>query len=101
MGETSTRCLTAGKENAHVEFELCGYRVAASHYAVRHYESWNTEALRSWVFEGSADGREWVVLRAHADDETIKKKGAVSAFAVERTGEAYSRFRIRMVFWTF
>ena len=43
----------------------------------RHYISWDTEALLSWLLEGSNNGTNWETLSAHRNDETLTKAGQV------------------------
>ncbi len=34
-------------------------------YILRHYTSWNSEALRNWKFEGSNDAKNWECIKEH------------------------------------
>jgi hypothetical protein len=41
-------------------------------YTLRHYSSWDVEALRSWRLEGSSDGGlTWTPIRVHVDDASL------------------------------
>jgi hypothetical protein len=43
-------------------------------YTMRHYDSWDTEAIRDWKLEGSIDGKKWKQLIAHKKDQSLDKK---------------------------
>ena len=64
-----------------------------THYTLRHYSSWDTEALRYWRFEGSCDGETWTVIREHNNDATLKMRGQLATWRVRCT-QHYSKFRI-------
>ena len=57
-GRDSVRCLTAETEDAWISlnFANSGLRICPTYYSLRHYASWNIEALRSWNLEGSING---------------------------------------------
>lgn len=92
------RFSTRPERDAWVEFDFGKTRIQPTAYMLRHYASWDTEALRSWRLEGSNDGKNWVVLRAHDNDATLKKKGARGVWKVNGSDakKAYSKFRIIM-----
>jgi len=48
--------------------DLRDKRLRPTHYTLRHYNSWDTEALRNWVFEASNDGQKWAVIKDHVND---------------------------------
>ena len=55
-GRDSVRCLTAEMEDAWICIDFKDLRICPTHYWLRHYVSWNIEALRSWDLEGSING---------------------------------------------
>lgn len=62
---------------------------------MRHYSSWDTEALRSWNFEGSNDGSRWTLIGRHVDDKSLNKTGQAFTWPVD-CREFFSKFRILM-----
>ncbi|KAK3707886.1 hypothetical protein QZH41_005756 [Actinostola sp. cb2023] len=65
-------CSTSNKPNQWWKVDFGDKRlIAPTAYSLRHGWSGSAGALRHWVFEASVDGRKWVVLRQHINDETI------------------------------
>lgn len=86
VGRESVRCVTKPERNSWFRFEFSGFRVKPSHYSLRHYDSWDTECLRSWCFEGSNDGVSWVNIVSHRNDTALDEKGATHTWRVKKTG---------------
>ena len=57
VGNAVVRCLTKAEQNAWFEVDFGGNRIIPNHYSLRHYSSFDTEALRNWVLEASNDGQ--------------------------------------------
>ena len=107
------RCVTAALPNQWMSVDLldksmqvCRRRrrphkssAQLTHYTLRHYNSWDTEALRQalgwrlfsvdamvccrhWVLEASNDDSKWVTLRVHENDFALDKKGATFTWPV-------------------
>lgn len=78
---------------------LHGVRVRPAHYSLRHYSTWDTEALRHWVLEGLAPGGQgdtWDVLRHHVDDDALDAAGVCAAWPVPMAEQYYGSLRVRM-----
>eukprot|EP01084_Bolivina_argentea_P066127 120548_1 len=54
------RCLCEETPNAwwYIDFKD-DIKIRPTNYTLRHYTSWNIEALRNWKFEGSNDSKNW------------------------------------------
>ncbi len=76
VGNQVLRCCAKPALNSWFEIDFKQHRVAPSHYSLRHYSSWDTEALRNWTLEGSVDGAQWHLLSTHIDDKALNAKGA-------------------------
>lgn len=76
VGNQVVRCCTKPALNSWFEIDFKQHRVAPSHYSLRHYSSWDTEALRHWTLEGSVDGAQWHLLSTHENDKALAAKGA-------------------------
>lgn len=66
-------------------------------YALRHGASFARDFLRSWVVQGSHDGRDsWVTLARVAGDDSLARSGAfaVHVWSVSPPREAYRHFRV-------
>lgn len=96
VGRTAVRCVTQPSPNQWFAVDLLEHSLIPTRYTLRHYSSWDTEALRSWNLEGSNDGSTWVVLRAHQNDRSLEKRGATHTWDVSNCTESYSHFRIFM-----
>ena len=97
LDRRTLRFSTKPQANSWVQFELKGQRLRATRYTLRHYSSWDTEALRDWVLEGSNDGQQWATLREHKGDAALNKKGATHTWALSgpASEQSYRLFRVR------
>jgi hypothetical protein len=70
--------------------------VSVTRYTVRHGRvDQQHHVLRNWNFEGSNDGVEWVVLRQHANDQSLAARAhSTASWDVDNGDRAFSRFRI-------
>lgn len=82
VGNEVVRCCTKPQVNSWFELDFRRYRVCPTHYALRHYASWDTEALRTWVLDGSEDGIDWVRLSSIENDTSLDKAGATHTWPV-------------------
>lgn len=98
LDRTDVRFTTHPIKNSSVRFDFKGRRVKVRAYTLKHYKSFDTEALRSWVLEGSNDGNTWTVLREHANDDALKYKGDSHTWAVHSNAAntAYRYLRVRI-----
>ena len=78
--------------------DLLDKTVLLTAYTLRHYSSWDTEALRHWRLEGSADGERWTLLREHVNDESLNAKGKAVTWMIDVNApgcaRAYRMFRV-------
>lgn len=93
VGLDVIRCCTLPKPDQWFIFDLRGRRVRPTHYSLRHYSSWDIEALRNWRFEGSVDGESWELIREHVNDSALARRGDAHTWAVT-CETAYTQFRI-------
>lgn len=82
VGRDTVRCVTRPLPQSWIAVDLLDKTVLPTEYSVRHYSTWDSEALRSWRFEGSTDGERWTVLREHVNDETLNGKGATATWKI-------------------
>jgi hypothetical protein len=97
VGDVAVRCVTRALPNSFFEIEFSDLKVQPTHYSLRYYSSFDTEALRDWVFEGSVDGVSWRLLSRHIDDASLNRKGGTQTWQLtdpENRG-FYRCFRIR------
>lgn len=96
VGYQAVRCVTRPIPDSWFTFDFLNLWIAPTHYRLRHYSSWDTEALRDWVFEGSNDGTTWVVLDMRIGDGTLDQKGKFATFACNTpAGQSFRLFRVR------
>jgi len=93
VGRDMERCVTKPIKNAWVSIQFFNFAIRPTHYTLRHYSSWDTEALRNWRFEGSCDGERWNTIREHVKDQSLNKKGQAFTWEV-KCAYTYSYFRV-------
>ena len=94
-GKDTVRCVSKNLPDMWFQLELLHHvHIQPSHYTLKHYSSWDTEALRNWVLEGSRDGEVWTCLRQHVNDGALNAAGATHTWLI-RSKKSYSYFRIR------
>ena len=91
--------LTENKRGQWVAVDLgASHRLVPDHYALRRDKN-SGGHLRSWIMEGSDDGRTWQPLREHANDESLARRSmAVAAWALDGAtveGRSFRHFRVR------
>ena len=96
VGNEVVRFCTRSLANSWVEVDFGQYRVAPTHYALRHYSSWDSEALRSWTLEGSDDGSHWRLLSMVENDASLNRRGATHTWPVNglHTGVYFRYLRL-------
>ena len=50
--------------------------------------------MRGWNFEGSNDGKNWILIRRHSNDDSLKYTRKIVTFKVDDCKEHYRHFRI-------
>ena len=93
-GREVVRCCTVGKQDMWFMVDLKDKLLMPTHYSLRHYSTYDTEALRNWKLEGSVNGVQWDLLRMHVNDKALTLKGATATWPLQSTGRAYRMFRI-------
>lgn len=97
VGDAAVRCVTRSQNNAWFEVDFGQNAVIPNHYSLRHYSSWDTEALRNWVLEASNDGETWITLRNHTNDTALFGRGDTASWPLEAldTPIGFRKFRVR------
>ncbi len=97
VGDVATRFVTENGPSEWVTIDFREKRVLPTHYALRHYSSYDTEALRSWVLEASENGVVWTTLVTHVNDTALRARGDTHAWPIpfDKRGAAYRVFRVR------
>jgi hypothetical protein len=95
--EGSTTNYTKSEANSWASIDLGkGRSLVVSDYCLRHGCGNGRYRLQSWDFEGSNDGSNWTMLKAHKNDNSLPAQGfSVAAWEVEGANQAYRYFRIR------
>merc|ERR1719345_188944 len=82
-----------------------GRQLAPDYYSLRHGQGGGYSVLRNWRLEGSNDDKTWTILKTHANDKALARKGystaswpiqapAPAAAAAAAGGASYRYFRI-------
>jgi len=93
-GRTPARCVTEPKKNTWFCFDFGQLFIIPTAYTLRHYDSWDTEAIRDWKLEGSIDGKKWKQLVVHKKDQSLDKKSATHTWPIKGVVKSYSMFKI-------
>ena len=96
VGRDVVRCVTKPLEGSYMTIDFLDKRVQPTAYSIKHYSTWDTEALRNWLFQGSIDGMSWETIMAHHDDQSLQKKGQGHTWKIHEKfhGKMYKSFRI-------
>jgi len=94
VGLESVRCVTKPIKHAWIVIDFKDYAIKPSAYTLRHYSSWDTEALRNWRFEGSCDGDTWNIIKEHRNDSSLNFKGQSYTWYLKNVNQYYQMFRI-------
>ena len=96
VGREKVRCLTQNRRPSAFWFHLKKYGVKVNKYTLRHFKSQASNHLRNWVFQGSNNGYNWITLREHKNDLSLKGISKSVTFSIDKCDEYYSWFRILM-----
>ncbi|ETO30599.1 hypothetical protein RFI_06520 [Reticulomyxa filosa] len=94
-GGASVRCVTKHYQKSWIIIDLKDIKMHLSYYTLRHYNSWDKEALRFLVLKGSDYGMAWIPLATTCGRQSVSKAGIVIQWPVE-TSQCLFRFRISM-----
>ncbi len=94
LSRTPCRCVTQAIPDAWFCIDLMNLWVVPTHYTLRHYETYDNEALLDWKFQASNDAKKWKTLLTHKKDTALNKKSATKTWAVQKPKKAYRMFRI-------
>lgn len=78
-----------------LSIDLGRFRVLPHAYMLRHGGNYKADSLRNWDFQGSTDGKTWVVLKRHSHDNTLSSPFATATFMLDKPATIpYQWFRI-------
>lgn len=93
VGTETIRFVTRSLPSSWVIIDFKELLITPSCYTLRHYSTWDVEALRHWRLEGSLNGSRWTTLREHVDDTSLNFKGATASWNLQ-CSTPYHMFRI-------
>eukprot|EP01084_Bolivina_argentea_P250941 420657_1 len=97
IGRDAVRCLCDEDANGYIIIDFKTLKIKPTAYTLRHYISWDIEALRNWNFEGSNNGIDWTIIKQHKNDENLNKKGKSYTWKIrDDLNESFQMFRIQM-----
>ena len=91
VGLDVVRCVTQPRPQSWIALDLIDKTLLLTAYTLRHYASWDIEALRTWRLEGSRNGEDWALLREHVNDESLNAKGKAATWTIDVTTAVGSR----------
>ena len=74
--------------------------IVPSLYTLRHGGNYKADSLRTWDFQGSTDGRDWVVLQRHTNDDHLNDRFATFSWEIKGGKEQRKAFRYFRVLQT-
>ncbi|KAK8834278.1 hypothetical protein M9Y10_026262 [Tritrichomonas musculus] len=88
---------SGGQRNDWICFDFREHRVIPTHYTVRSYETHpNNIHPKSWVVEGSEDGKSWVTIDEETNCPLLNGNSLVHTFAVNHpTSEEFKYIRMK------
>ena len=99
VGRERAGCAIYYKPQSWFAVDLGAGRSAAPHaYTLRHGREDGTDALRSWEFQGSQDGKVWVTIKAHDGDAGLTGAWSTCTWHLDPDPgrpQGYQMFRIR------
>ncbi len=97
VGRDTIRCILDEQRGAWFSIDFGDLRISPTNYSLRHYSSWNIEALRNWILEGSIDGIKWTTIKKHINDGELNGKGKSFTWTINNCEYYFKQFRIRMI----
>ncbi|KHN87505.1 E3 ubiquitin-protein ligase HECTD1 [Toxocara canis] len=80
LADTGVLLFAVGfSRNAHFTIDL-GVFIYPTSYTLRHARGYGRSALRSWLFQGSRNGRTWDVLLVHENDASLNDPGSTATW---------------------
>uniref|UniRef100_A0A0K8T796 E3 ubiquitin-protein ligase n=1 Tax=Lygus hesperus TaxID=30085 RepID=A0A0K8T796_LYGHE len=83
---SALNCHTNDDKRAWFSIDL-GVWIIPSCYTLRHARGYGRSALRSWLFQGSKDGINWITLYTHVDDCSLNDPGSCASWPLEGNNE--------------
>jgi hypothetical protein len=98
VGQAVVRCVTQALPDQWIAIDIgAGRMLQPTAYSLRHYSSWDTEALRNWRFQASTDSdiarAQWITLSEHKEDEGLNGKGSTKTWPLSTT-RFFRMFRV-------
>lgn len=95
VGRSAERCISSRAEGSWFSVDLgAAVDLMPNKYTLRHYGSFDLEALRYWALQGSEDGVKWINLRVHVNDKSLERKGQSCSWDLEVKGDFFRVFRV-------
>jgi hypothetical protein len=94
--KTNTIFASKNEPNQWISYNFCKSRIIPSHYSIRSYYAGHHgyNNLRSWVIEGSVDGKAWIEIDRRDHNNELNEKNASCLFDISHRGE-YQIIRLR------
>jgi len=74
------------------------YRLSPTAYSIKHDLQGVNNVLRNWVLEGSTEGKTWVSLSSHTNDQKLAPvANSIGKWSLEAKPQYFQHFRLRMV----
>ena len=84
--------------NSWMCFEFKKHQIIPSNYTIRSYNSANHNHLKNWVFEGSTDNNNWIILDQQENNSFLNGSSLVHSFQISNKNldqQSFKYLRIR------
>jgi len=95
LDRTPKEFWTADVPSSWIQVSLGSSRsLVPNFYTLRHGGLSKADMLRTWTLQGSNDGKNWVVLRRHNNDQSLSGNFGTASWAVPDQTISYKHFRV-------
>ncbi|KAL9653811.1 hypothetical protein ABK040_012872 [Willaertia magna] len=89
-----TSCNLINQNNSHITIEFVSILICPNAYTLRHTSARDSECLRNWRLQASTDGDNYIDLKVHSNDGSLKTKSESATWKIDGATEYYKYFRI-------
>lgn len=85
---------TNNENNPWICFELKNHRICPSSYTIRSCNSYyGSHHPRSWLIEGSEDGKNWIIIDEQHDCSYLNMKNHIHTFSIKKNKKSQKEFK--------
>ena len=93
--DKSTYFQTNDPSSSWICFEFKNHQIIPSSYIIRSYYCVKSWHLKTWVFEGSNDNKNWTILDEQNNNDSLNGANRVKSFIISNKKQSFKYLRIR------